>query len=305
MTQPQLRLVIMRGLPGSGKDTTALQWVAENPEHRARVNRDEIRFQLYGEYVLERGQEETVTSVQKAIISALLSAQKSVIISDTNLRSSTVKSWMVIGQQHNAHVTVFDVDTSLEESIQRNKKRAAAGGRNVPEEVIRGMYSRYFHKGNFPSIPLLTHDSHRKYIGDESLPSAYIFDVDGTTQLNTGGRGFYDWHRVDEDVPRHEVIEVAQRLKQSGADIIVVSGRDEVCREATERNLLDAGMPIDSLFMRPLNSTDKDALVKERILFNDIAPRWNVLGTFDDRMQVVRAWRAMGLTCYQVEEGNF
>ena len=39
-------LVITRGLPGSGKTTYARAWVAEDREHRARVNRDDIRQML-------------------------------------------------------------------------------------------------------------------------------------------------------------------------------------------------------------------------------------------------------------------
>jgi predicted kinase len=31
------KLVITRGLPGSGKTTHAVAWVAEDPAHRARI----------------------------------------------------------------------------------------------------------------------------------------------------------------------------------------------------------------------------------------------------------------------------
>ena len=39
-------LIITRGLPGCGKTTYARAWVAEDREHRARVNRDDIRAML-------------------------------------------------------------------------------------------------------------------------------------------------------------------------------------------------------------------------------------------------------------------
>ena len=36
-----------------------------------------------------------------------------------------------------------------------------------------------------------------------------------------------------------------------------------------------------------------------------IRDRWRVVGVFDDRQQVVRMWRALGLTVFQVAEGDF
>lgn len=37
------KLIITRDLPASGKTTWARSWVAEDPIHRTRVNRDDIR----------------------------------------------------------------------------------------------------------------------------------------------------------------------------------------------------------------------------------------------------------------------
>lgn len=143
------------------------------------------------------------------------------------------------------------------------------------------------------------------YIGDPDLTPAYIFDVDGTTMHNGHGRGFFDWDRVGLDTPKQAVIDVAIRLKQTGADIIVVSGRDVICEPATVFSLTAAGMPIDAIFMRPHKDNRDDTEVKGEILFRDIAPRWNVLGSFDDRNKVVAFWRSVGITCFQVADGDF
>lgn len=43
------KLIITRGLPASGKSTWAKQWVLEDPEHRVRINQDDIRLML-GKY---------------------------------------------------------------------------------------------------------------------------------------------------------------------------------------------------------------------------------------------------------------
>ena len=50
MEEKEIRKVlVLRGLQGSGKSTFAKQWVNEDPEHRVRFNRDDIRNML-GKY---------------------------------------------------------------------------------------------------------------------------------------------------------------------------------------------------------------------------------------------------------------
>lgn len=43
------KIIVLRGLQGSGKSTWAKQWVNEDPEHRVRFNRDDVRNML-GKY---------------------------------------------------------------------------------------------------------------------------------------------------------------------------------------------------------------------------------------------------------------
>lgn len=301
------KLVLTRGNVASGKTTYAIAWVEEDPKNRVNVNRDDIRFSMFNRPVLEHHEEELVTRIQVAMVKEALSARKSVIVSDTNLHAKTVKAWLAVARQVGVEVEFVDFNTPLDDCLRYNHARMLDGGRYVPEEVIRSMYGRYFVKGKLPAPPVLEEGGYkgRTYVPDASLPPAYIFDVDGTTQLNLGGRGFYEWHRVAEDVANESVIDVAKRLHASGADIIVVSGRDAVCYNDTMNNLLLHGMPVTAMYMRPKGSLEKDAIVKERIFFNDIAPKWNVLGTFDDRKQVVEFWRSIGLTCFAVAEGDF
>lgn len=43
------KIILCRGIQGSGKTTFAKQWVLEDPEHRVRFNNDDIRNML-GKY---------------------------------------------------------------------------------------------------------------------------------------------------------------------------------------------------------------------------------------------------------------
>ena len=40
------KLILCQGIQGSGKSTYAKKWVAEDPEHRVRLNYDDLRNML-------------------------------------------------------------------------------------------------------------------------------------------------------------------------------------------------------------------------------------------------------------------
>lgn len=308
MTEPEL--VLTRGIPGSGKSTLAALWVDENPEWRARINRDDMRFAMYGKYVIGRMREDTVTVAQQAQVRALLNAGISVIVDDTNLRAQTVKEWLKIAAECGATVSHMDFETPLETCIERNNARAAAGGRNVPEDVIRSFYSRYTRKGKFPAFPTLDEkvDTWEPYVTPEVfVPAAYIVDIDGTLAQMTG-RGPFDWARVGEDEPIANVVDTVKTLALAGRKIIFMSGRDEVSRKATEEWLIEhMEIPVDSsnLFMRSKGDMRKDNIVKYELFNAHIRGKYRIIGVIDDRLQVVKMWRAIGLTVFQCDWGDF
>jgi phosphoglycolate phosphatase-like HAD superfamily hydrolase len=138
-------------------------------------------------------------------------------------------------------------------------------------------------------------------------PRVVLFDVDGTLMLNTGGRSFYDWDRVGEDTPNQAVVELAQAITRSGMfEIVVMSGRDEVCYQQTEKSLDRHGVPYIDLVMRRRGDARADEIVKEELYREWVEPRYDVAFVVDDRDKVVRMWReVLGLTCLQVAPGDF
>lgn len=87
------------------------------------------------------------------------------------------------------------------------------------------------------------------------LPRAVLFDIDGTLAIRDESdpnvRHFAAWDRVGEDLPNAAVIELAQMVAESGRyKLIVMSGRDEVCRRQTEMWLDAQGVAFDELHMR-------------------------------------------------------
>jgi hypothetical protein len=114
------------------------------------------------------------------------------------------------------------------------------------------------------------------------------------------GRGPFDWARVGEDSPIWPVIKVAQALVKAGYKIIFMSGRDEVCFNESWEWLLKHELFGEALFMRPANSYIPDDIVKHELFYTHVAPNYNVVGVFDDRLKVCRMWEEIGLTLFRV-----
>lgn len=296
------RLLITRGLPASGKTTFARKL----QPYVVRVNRDDLRRMLHGRRLFTQRAEAQVTHAQRAAVEALLRAHADVIVDDTNLRAKTVREWAELAARCHATFEVHDfTDVPLDECLRRDAGRPEDD--RVGEEAIRRMHQRYLAGKSLPlPVPYVEPGGAGVvYEPDPELPPVVLVDIDGTVAL-MNGRGPYDWDRVGEDAPNHAVIAAVRAMHAAGHAIVFCSGRDEVCRAETQAWLdLYVDVPYEGLFMRPAGDSRKDAIVKREIFDEEIRDRWRVIGVFDDRQQVVRMWRALGLTVFQVAEGDF
>lgn len=151
--QTKQTLTITRGLPASGKTTWTMQQIQRDPENTFRVERDEIRFMLFGAPFGTPEQEQAVTTVQHQAIRSLLRAGKNVIVSDTNLNPRAVKGLRRIAEQHKVGFVVKDFQVDPQVCIERDAARGAEGKRMVGAEVINGMVRRYLNEtGELPRI---------------------------------------------------------------------------------------------------------------------------------------------------------
>lgn len=136
-----VELLITRGLPGSGKSTWARAWVAEDPAHRARINRDDHRTSMHGGH---RGPatEDQVTIATHAAISALLGAGISVIEDGTNLPAQNQFALQLLAVRAGVRCRLIDLtDVELQDCLDRNARRTGAD--RVPTEYIEAMHRQY------------------------------------------------------------------------------------------------------------------------------------------------------------------
>jgi len=308
-------LIITRGLPASGKSTWARTWVADEPLARARVNRDDLRANLYGTARPVHQQESAISVAQQAAVRALLTAGRSVVVDDMHLRARYVSAWVELAAAANAGFGVQDfTDVPVQECIRRDDERAARGDRAVGATVIQELHDRFLASGRgLPAAALVPKPTAAgvapgaAYRPDPALPGAWLVDVDGTLALMgtaAGARGPFEWHRVGEDAPNPAVVDLVRALAATAA-IVVMSGRDETCRAQTEDWLARHEVPYQALLMRRAGDSRKDSIVKRELFDREVAARWAVRGVIDDRRQVVEMWRAIGLMCAQVAPGDF
>lgn len=287
-------LLILRGVPGSGKSTEAIALVSKG---YVRVNRDDIRFSLFGKYW--GVDEDVVTAVENAAIQSALAAKSNVVLDATNLNRKALKTKLSLASRYGADVAFMDFVVSLDTAIARDAGRE----RKVGASVIRGFFKRYKvnpETGMLPAPPEPL-PVFEKYVPTGTLDAvAYIVDTDGTVANHDGVRNPYDTSRYHLDTVHEHVANVVSALSYRGYKVVALSGRDESFREVTEKWWEDNGLHFDAFFMRPAGDKRMDAIVKYELFTKYIAPNYHVLGAFDDRPQVFRMWETIGLPVFAV-----
>lgn len=296
------KLIVLVGISGAGKSTFASTTVRYNPDRYITVNRDKIRELLFGyteETVHEyygrsdfNRLEKQVTLYEDTLIHEGLMQDKTVIVDSTNLKHEYLKRF----EYWNVPVEYMYFDVSIKDAIERDSKRV----RKVGEEVIRRQYNSYI---NLQREGLPVFYSPKKIIQDENLSSCIIFDIDNTL-AHKGNRSAYDWKAIGKDSVDLAVSTLY--IETEGKfNTIVCTGRDSICEKETLQWFKDNYLPIPTEFhMRKEKDMRPDWVVKEE-MWRDIATRYNILYIVDDRNQVVRRARSLGLKVFQVEYGNF
>jgi predicted kinase len=283
------KVLVYRGLPASGKSTAARQLLDEHPGQYKRINKDDLRAMLDNSH-FSRGNEKFVLKVRDLLILQALEEGKHVVIDDTNIHPKHAQriSDLVKGL---ATVEVVDfMHVDVETCIARDLKRP----NSVGERVIRRMWKEYLDY------------TQPKLVQNPELPKAIICDLDGTLAL-LNGRSPYDATHCDQDLLNAPVADIVRRFQATGHAIIFLSGREDKFREPTVRFLtqhMGESFPY-RLIMRATGDMRKDAIIKQELLEREILPTSFVDFVLDDRNQVVDMWRGLGLTCLQVDYGDF
>lgn len=137
------KIILCRGIQGSGKSTYSKKWAEEYPEKRLRYNNDDVRNMLGKYWVPSR--ESVVRRAKIAIITEAMENGFDIIIDNMNLNPNEVKYYQGIIREFKERrgkeytLEFKDFKTPLEVCIERDSKRSNPIGR----EVITMTYNKY------------------------------------------------------------------------------------------------------------------------------------------------------------------
>jgi uncharacterized HAD superfamily protein len=141
----------------------------------------------------------------------------------------------------------------------------------------------------------------------------FLIDIDGTVangdhrlhHIQKEPKAWDDYFlECDKDAPIGHMRDVVQSLSNH-FKIVYVSGRSDLVQKQTLDWLENHGFPCDALFMRRQGDHKNDDVLKIELLAQVRAAGFEPIMAFDDRNRVVKAWRAAGIPCAQVAEGDF
>ena len=297
-------LTITRGLPGSGKTTWARAAAGRGPGQPRRPAPHAARRPLGAG--LGRGAGHRAPSAPQ--VDALLRGGRQCDLRRHQpARHGSCASSPSWPSARGATFAVRDfTDVPLEECIAPRRRCGTArpGRRGRDPRHAPALPRR-------PALPLplpvLKPRAGVAYEPPPDAPAAVLVDIDGTVAL-IDGRSPYDMTRVAR---RHAattpVIAAVRAMHAAGHGIVFCSGRTDDGRDATAAWLDEhVGVPYDGAaharHRRPAQGHGRQA---GDLRPGDPRPLPHRRRSSTTAQQVVRMWRALGLTVFQVADGNF
>jgi predicted kinase len=281
------RLVIMKGLPASGKSTKAKE-IMEQSGNAVRVNRDLLRKMFHFDKWSPRNEGRTIDAEKALVKYYLTQTNLKVIIDDTNLSPKQMSIWVNMAQTLNIEHEVVEMNTPVWECLQRDIGRPESVGHCV----ILNMAMRYKIWRPQEKIVIVDMDG---TLADITHRLHFVKNVE-----KKDWKGFFDG--ISEDKPRPMVMMRVNELREQGYKIIVVSARPETYRQQTLDWLYLHNVPFLTLIMRGVGDHRPDDEVKQDIL-NTYFDKENIHLVIDDRPRVIRMWQANGLQVEDVGSG--
>lgn len=320
--QNELKCLLLRGYPGSGK-SFAGRLLASEWGNTVICSADDYWIDSKGFYnfdvtKLKLAHDDCFNKFKKAIEKGM-----NVIIDNTNLKYDDCKRYLeYLLKNNNLNATRYSVDflevayNDIETAI--SLRTGNSNGKNIPADKMRAMYN-LFKKNSCKTLMYANFTGKINFIFPRDIveysflensyvPSdneAVICDLDGTISLfkladGTELRNCYAAETSNADLINVAVAKAISAFELTGHTVIFLSGRESKYREPTleflNRVSEKFGLSSDiKLYMRESGDNRSDDIIKAELYEKHIKDKYKVVAVFDDRPRVVRLWRSMGL----------
>ena len=302
------KIILTRGIPGSGKSTWARAWVAESPETRIRINYDDLR-NMMGPYWVPSREPMLDHIIWPAINAAAYNdLSYDIVIDNMNLNPKVWKKFEDWIETFNksSFVTEHNVQYVLEFKdffipVEECIKRDAMRPHPIGEKTIKDIWRKYRHFIQTTSVE--QHVNNLAKI-DPEKPYCVVVDMDSTLCFNTTKRPWYGEGSTEQminDIENYGVCETVWALMQE-YPIIVATGRDESQAEVTKKWLYEHRLEPKEYYFRNKYDYRKGVEIKKEQI-TKIMEKYNILVIFEDCEPIVQMYRDMGLTVLQPNKG--
>lgn len=139
------KMVMLRGLQGSGKSVYALKLVKQGFK---RINGDDLRLAI-DNGVYSKQNERYIVDVMQTMATLALQSGLNVVMDNTNLNPYWVKWAKSLCKDTRSELEIVDINTPLDVCIERDLQRTKG---RVGKDVIMKMYNKYFINGKLPEV---------------------------------------------------------------------------------------------------------------------------------------------------------
>lgn len=286
------KAILTKGLIASGKSSWAKQFVKDNKDYM-RLSRDDFRHML-DSYSYSDEAEAVVTRIMNACLADLIDRDKNIIIDEQHLNEKFLNARIAQLEGRRYEVEVKEFPITLGEAIERDSKREFSIGAGVIKKTWR-MYEL--------TLKDMLERAKPVYPWNDKLPYVGIIDIDGTLS-DSSQRKIFDYKECVNDKIIFPVWSIADKYKDK-IKIILLSGRDEVCRKETEIWLEKHAVNYQELYMRKMGDNRDDTVVKKELFNEHIRDKYMPIFVIDDRKKVVEMWIEMGLYVFDVSQDPY
>ena len=164
----RIKLILLCGIPGSGKSTYAQKWVEENSG--VHLSSDTIRKELYGDEATQGNPHEVFSLMQKRAVEALNNGSN-VVYDATNITRKD-RSGIIAACPKFIKIECHIIWASIETCIERDAVRERTVGQAVIDKMLKRFQPPYYDEG-IDDIRVIVPDkfNYDKYMQDvvESL----------------------------------------------------------------------------------------------------------------------------------------